>query len=180
MKLIITNKAGGSLVGPFWQILIILILVAYENLDFSIPSLLAQENKSDNIKIMSVASKKIRVFIPKRKVYLRTKRNQWCQLLTLLRKMLFTVDVRENNIYDYCHAWGVTLAQLVKASVCQADVQRFQPHLGHIWLSCDVSLSCKVQARWAPSGTNHKAKFAISQRVAPVAIQTWSICKVYT
>ena len=26
---------------------------------------------------------------------------------------------------------GVTLAQLVKASVGQADVQRFEPHLGH-------------------------------------------------
>ena len=25
---------------------------------------------------------------------------------------------------------GVTLAQLVKASVVQADVQRFEPHLG--------------------------------------------------
>ena len=35
---------------------------------------------------------------------------------------------------------GVTLAQLVKASVCQADVQRFQPHLGHYCLSCGVFL----------------------------------------
>ena len=26
---------------------------------------------------------------------------------------------------------GVTLAQLVKASVGQADVQRFEPHHGH-------------------------------------------------
>ena len=26
---------------------------------------------------------------------------------------------------------GVTLAQLVKVSVGQADVQRFEPHLGH-------------------------------------------------
>ena len=31
------------------------------------------------------------------------------------------------NIPDWC----VTLAQLVKASVGQADVQRFEPHLGH-------------------------------------------------
>ena len=30
---------------------------------------------------------------------------------------------------------GVTLAQLVKASAGQADVQRFKPHLWHIWLS---------------------------------------------
>ena len=35
---------------------------------------------------------------------------------------------------------GVTLAQLVKASVGQADVQRFEPHLGHNWLSCGVFL----------------------------------------
>ena len=35
---------------------------------------------------------------------------------------------------------GVTLAQLVKVSVCQADVQRFEPHLGHNWLSCSVFL----------------------------------------
>ena len=55
---------------------------------------------------------------------------------------------------------GVTLAQLVKASVGQADVQRFDPHLGHNLLSFGVS--CKVQALWAPSGTNHKAKLAIS------------------
>ena len=48
---------------------------------------------------------------------------------------------------------GVTLAQLVKASVGQADVQRFEPHLGHNLLGCGV-----FQALWAPSGTNHKAK----------------------
>ena len=30
---------------------------------------------------------------------------------------------------------GVTLAHLVKASVGQADVRRFEPHLGHNWLS---------------------------------------------
>ena len=35
---------------------------------------------------------------------------------------------------------GVTLAQLVKASVGQADVQRFESHLGHNWLSCGVFL----------------------------------------
>ena len=29
-----------------------------------------------------------------------------------------------------CRVGGVTLAQLVKASVGQADVQRFEPHLG--------------------------------------------------
>ena len=36
---------------------------------------------------------------------------------------------------------GVTIAQLVKTSVGQADVQRFEPHLGHNWLSCGVFLA---------------------------------------
>ena len=35
---------------------------------------------------------------------------------------------------------GVTLAQLIKVSVGQADVQRFKPHLRHNWLSCGVFL----------------------------------------
>ena len=35
---------------------------------------------------------------------------------------------------------GVTLAQLVKAFVGQADVQRFEPRLGHNLLSCGVFL----------------------------------------
>ena len=35
---------------------------------------------------------------------------------------------------------GVTLAQLVKASVVKADIQGFEPHLGHNWLSCCVFL----------------------------------------
>ena len=61
---------------------------------------------------------------------------------------------------------GVTLAQLVKASVGQADVQRFEPHLGHSLLSCSVFL-VKVQALWAPSGTNHNGQIGnLSQQVA--------------
>ena len=48
--------------------------------------------------------------------------------------------------------WGVTLAQLVKASVVQTDVQRFESHLGHNLLSCGVFL---VKSRYfGPSGTN--------------------------
>ena len=34
----------------------------------------------------------------------------------------------------------VTLTLLVKAFVGQADIQRFEPHLGHNWLSCGVFL----------------------------------------
>ena len=35
---------------------------------------------------------------------------------------------------------GVTLAQLVKVSVGQANVRRFEPHLRHNWLSSGVFL----------------------------------------
>ena len=43
--------------------------------------------------------------------------------------VLFSCYIR--NQLQIRNAWGVTLAQLVKASVGQADVQRFEPHLGH-------------------------------------------------
>ena len=47
------------------------------------------------------------------------------------------------TIYTYILAkfhGGVTLAQLVKMSAGQADVQRFKSHLGHNWLSLGVFL----------------------------------------
>ena len=68
------------------------------------------------------------------------------------------------------------LAQLVKASVSQADVQRFEPRLGHNLLC----VSCKVQELWAPSGTNHNGQFGDLLAGGSVAIQTWSIYRVYT
>ena len=74
---------------------------------------------------------------------------------------------------------GVTLAQLIKAFVGQADVQRFEPHLGHNWLSYGVF----------PVKSRHFG-FPLAQTINPnwqsllaggsVAIQTWSIYKVYT
>ena len=64
---------------------------------------------------------------------------------------------------------GVTLAQLVKASVGQADVQRFEPHLGHNWLSCGVFLV----ALWAFSDTNHNGQIGKPLLAGgSVAIQT--------
>ena len=74
---------------------------------------------------------------------------------------------------------GVTLAQLVKASFSQADVQRFEPHLGHNWLSCGVFLvkSRHLDSLW------HKPQWPNWQSVlagGSVAIQTWSMYKVYT
>ena len=56
---------------------------------------------------------------------------------------------------------GVTLAQLVKASVGQADVQRFEPHLGHNWLSCGVFL-VKSRHFGLPLAQTTMAKLAIS------------------
>ena len=61
----------------------------------------------------------------------------------------------KNSIYiyfffirHYTYTRGVTLAQLVKASV-GSDFQKFEPHLGHN--------SCKVQAFWALLGKNYNA-----------------------
>ena len=56
---------------------------------------------------------------------------------------------------------GVTLAQLVKASVGQADVQRLKPHLGHNRLSCDVFL-VKSRHFGLPLTQTTVAKFAVS------------------
>ena len=75
---------------------------------------------------------------------------------------------------------GVTLAQLVKAAVGQADVQRFEPHLGHNWLSCGVFL-VKSRHFGLPLAQTIRPKLAISLSAGgSVAIQTWSIYKVYT
>ena len=57
--------------------------------------------------------------------------------------------------------WGVTLAQLVKAFVGQADVQRFEPHLGHNLLSCGVFL-VKSRHFGLPLAQTTMAKLAIS------------------
>ena len=48
----------------------------------------------------------------------------------------YTTDILDIGV----RYWGVTLAQLVKAYVGQADVQRFEPRLGHNYLSCGVFL----------------------------------------
>ena len=58
-------------------------------------------------------------------------------------------------------AKGVTLTQLVTASVGPADVHRFEPHLGHNWLSCGEFL-VKSRHFGLPPCTSHKAKLEIS------------------
>ena len=56
---------------------------------------------------------------------------------------------------------GVTLAQLVKTSVGQANVQRFELHLGHNWLSYGVFL-VKSRHFGLPLAQTTMAKLAIS------------------
>ena len=95
-------------------------------------------------------------------------------------------DARVQESVAYIRTWrefwgveGVTLAQLVKASVGQADVQGFEPHLGHNWLSCSVFL---VKSRYFGLPLAHILRPNWQSLLASgsVAIQTWSIYKVYT
>ena len=74
---------------------------------------------------------------------------------------------------------GVTLAQLVKASVGQADVQRFEAHLGHDLLSCGVFL-VKSRHFGLPLAQTIRPNWQSISGGGSVAIQTWSIYKVYT
>ena len=76
---------------------------------------------------------------------------------------------------------GVTLAQLVKASVGQADVQRFDSHLGHNWLSFGVFL-VKSRHFGLPLAQTIRPNWQSLLACGSVAIQTWSrpIYKVYT
>ena len=73
----------------------------------------------------------------------------------------------------------VTLAQLVKAFVGQADIQMFEPNLGHKWLSCGVSL-VKSRHCGLPLAQTLRPNWQSLLAGGSVAIQTWSIYKVYT
>ena len=75
---------------------------------------------------------------------------------------------------------GVTLAQLVKASVGQADVQRFEPHLGHNLLSCGVEFQLSSRHFGLPLAQTIRPNWQSLSAGGSVAIQTWSIYKVYT
>ena len=74
---------------------------------------------------------------------------------------------------------GVMLAQLVKASVGQTDVQRFEPHLGHNWLSWGVFL-VKSRHFGLPLAQTIRPNWQSFSAGGSVAIQTWSNYKVYT
>ena len=73
---------------------------------------------------------------------------------------------------DHTDQRGVTLAQLVKASVGQADVQRFEPHLGHNLLSCGVFL-VKSRHFELPLAQTIRPNWQSLLAGGSVAIQMW-------
>ena len=81
--------------------------------------------------------------------------------------------------YRYILGSHVTLAQLGKASVGQADIQRFESHLGHNWLSNGVFL-VKFRHFGLPLAQTSRPNWQSLLVGGSVAIQTWSIYKVYT
>ena len=107
----------------------------------------------------------------KKKLDFDVKRTWWQRYYIQITWYLCTWENAIKVASSWRTPWGVTLAQLVKASVGQADVRRFEHHLGHNWLSCGVFL---VKSR--------HFGLPLAQTIRPnwQAIQTWSIYKVYT
>ena len=87
----------------------------------------------------------------------------------------FTIE----QLYPWRFVTMYTLAQLVKASVGQADVQRFESHLGHNLLSCGVFL-VKSRHFGLPLAQTIRPNWQSLSAGGSVAIQTWSNYKVYT
>ena len=87
-------------------------------------------------------------------------------------------QIHSGNADKFCKLFilgeGVKLAQLVKATVGQTDLQRFEPHLGYNWLSCGVFL---VQFRHfgLPLAQTIRPNWQSLLAGGSVAIQTWSI-----
>ena len=76
-------------------------------------------------------------------------------------------------------AGGSRTGEKTCRSVGQADVQRFEPHLGHSWLSCGVFL-VKSRHFGLPLAQTIRPNWQSQLAGGSVAIQTWSIYKVYT
>ena len=74
---------------------------------------------------------------------------------------------------------AVTLAQLVKVSVGQADIQKFEPHIRHNWFSCCVFL-VKSRHFGLPLDQTKRPNWQSFAVGGSVTTQTWSIYKVYT
>ena len=81
------------------------------------------------------------------------------QLKVNNKKIMYHLFIKLSDMFDQNP--GVTLTQLVKASVGQADVQRFEPHLDHNLLSCGVFL-VKSRHFGLPLAQTIMTKLAIS------------------
>ena len=97
----------------------------------------------------------------------------WSSVLTCATTCLKTLE------HVFSSLEGVTLTQLVKVCVGQTDVQRFEPHLGHNWLSCGVFL-VKSRHFGLPLAQTIRPNWQSLSAGGSVAIQTWGIYKVYT
>ena len=99
--------------------------------------------------------------------------------LKLEKKTPIIYLIQSGMILDFTQVQNRELAQLVKASVGQADVQRLEPHLGHNWLNCGVFL---VKSRYfgLPLAQTIRPNWESLSLGGSVAIQTWIIYKVYT
>ena len=97
-----------------------------------------------------------------RKVHNPSAKTNLTQLLVINRFSAWSVCNNQiTSLKSIPEGRGVTLAQLVKAFVGQADVQGFEPHLGHNLLSCGVFL-VKSRHFGLPLAQTIKPKFAIS------------------
>ena len=97
----------------------------------------------------------------------------YCKLFAFYVRNCDTRNMYKARLSKY-NSEGVTLAQLVKGSVGQVDVQRFEPHLGHNWLNCGVFL---VKSRHFGLPLTQKIRPNWQSLLAggSVTIQTWSI-----
>ena len=103
------------------------------------------------------------------------KKSWWkVQVNVVTPQELKMVHGESNEIKGEKSCFGVMLAQLVKASVGQADVQRFEPHFGHNWLSCGVFL-VKSRHFGLPLAQTIRSNWQSLLAGGSVAIQTWSI-----
>ena len=113
------------------------------------------------------------------RVIINNKFGRFCPSSSCFRVLKFPVDPNINKWEVLASDKGVTLAQLVKTSVGQADIQRFELHLGHNLLSCGMLL-VKSRHFGLPLAQTIRPNWQSLLAGGSVAIQTWSIYKVYT
>ena len=81
---------------------------------------------------------------------------------------------------DFFWLRGIKIVVVVVVVVVgQADVQRFEPHLGHNLLSCSVFV-VKSRHFGLPLAQTIRPNWQSPSAGGSVPIQTWNIYKVYT